>query len=103
MGFGGQCLYHFELLNYVVSTYDGVDKGRQINSIFTSHSLHFACSASTCFSGCPACGGLALIEIQMAGNGKGWGWGWAPPMWFPKGFGKGGWGRRRGPRTLGRP
>ena len=65
-----------------------------------SHGLHFACSALTCYPGCPA---LALIEIQMTGNGKGWGWGWAPPMWFPKGFGKGGWGRRRGPRILGRP
>lgn len=36
--------------------------------------------------------------MGFGGNGKGWGWGWAPPMWFPKGFGKGGWGRRRGPR-----
>mmetsp|Transcript_24093 Transcript_24093/g.28449 ORF Transcript_24093/g.28449 Transcript_24093/m.28449 type:complete len:101 (-) Transcript_24093:2-304(-) len=35
--------------------------------------------------------------MGYGGNGKGWGWSW-PPMWFPKGFGKGGWGRRRGPR-----
>jgi hypothetical protein len=133
MGFGGKRLYYFKLLNYVMSTYDKVDKGCQINSIYIerkkerkegrkegkegrkeerkksrkkerkidmSHGLHFACSALTCYPGCPA---LALIEIQMTGNGKGWGWGWAPPMWFPKGFGKGGWGRRRGPRILGRP
>ena len=34
MGFGGKRLYYFKLLNYVMSTYDKVDKGCQINSIY---------------------------------------------------------------------